>query len=97
MSDEPDPEYGLLLPFVVCRSQGGPYDDDSFVAGYELGRTAAQLPIYDALEISSWGTRIRTASLPQLELIAMNWGWTIRTGWEHDGWTDVDLERVDDE
>jgi hypothetical protein len=25
-------EWGMVMPFVVCQSKGGPYDDDSFVA-----------------------------------------------------------------
>lgn len=28
-----DTEYGLIMPFVVCESRGGPYEDDPFVAG----------------------------------------------------------------
>jgi hypothetical protein len=32
--DEPEPgtTWGLVVPFVVCQSQGGPYDDDAFVS-----------------------------------------------------------------
>lgn len=30
---EEEQEYDLVMPFVVCQSQGGPYDDDAFVGG----------------------------------------------------------------
>lgn len=39
---EPD-EYGLVMPFVSTASQGGPHDDDSYVAGYEMGQLDAFL------------------------------------------------------
>lgn len=42
MSDEmdqpqPDEELELVVPFIVCASKGGPFDDDSFVAGFRCG------------------------------------------------------------
>lgn len=47
MDDEP--EYGLVMPFVAVASNGGPFDDQAYTAGYEMGQldgqlAAAQLP-----------------------------------------------------
>lgn len=44
--DESD--FTLVMPFVCVTSVGGPYDDDSFVAGMrlqELRSTLAALPV----------------------------------------------------
>ena len=35
---EIDEDYGdTVLPLVLCRSRGGPYEDDAFVSGWRLG------------------------------------------------------------
>lgn len=54
MSEEP--ELSLVMPFVVCTSEGGPYEDESFVAGWDLGTLDARL---DAGPIQ-WETVIRS-------------------------------------
>lgn len=41
--EEHDAEFGLVMPFVVCESQGGPYDDNAYVAGFEAGNLAMNL------------------------------------------------------
>ena len=90
--DDPMPGYELVMPFVVCASNGGPYDDDSFVAGYELGRLDRDLAVHAALEYASLARTLRSASLDQADLIAMRHGYRMRRGGEHDGeWTDVDF------
>jgi hypothetical protein len=95
--DAEPPDYALVMPFVVCRSQGGPYDDDSFVAGYELGRLDAELPVLAALNFDSISRQVPTPCVEQLDLIAMRHGYRVNhVGYEHDGWTDVDLDRTDE-
>lgn len=79
MSDELQPnsgEYVLVMPFVVCSSNGGPYDDQSFVAGArygDLSRLLRSLPP----EITTLQHTEYIALLPQLELLAMHEGWAI--------------------
>ena len=34
-------DYELVMPFVVVTSAGGPYDDESYVAGFEASRVDA--------------------------------------------------------
>ena len=69
---EGDAEYGLVIPFVSVASKGGPYDDDSFVGGYEMGQLDAHLsakPFIHEVAI------MRTANSVQADLIAMHHGY----------------------
>lgn len=73
--DQPDPDegsYGLVMPFVVVESAGGPYDDDAFVAGWAAGAIDRTLQLM-ADEAAVWELTftVRTDLLPQLELIGM--------------------------
>ena len=78
MSDALDqPEsggWGLVLPFVVCRSQGGPYDDDSFVAGFQAGQVYRALAAIAAVEGDGLTATVRADLGKQLDLIAMHHG-----------------------
>jgi hypothetical protein len=69
-------EYGLVMPFVVCQSHGGPYEDGAFVAGYECGWLDMALGVVAKVggTVERW---VRPASLPQLDLIAMHYGYTL--------------------
>lgn len=70
-----EPEgYGLIMPFVVCRSKDGPYEDDSFVAGYQAGRADSALAAIAAVEGDGLTLTTYPDLVPQLELIAMRHG-----------------------
>lgn len=61
-----------MLPFVVCRSRGGPYDDESFVAGFQCGEIDRALSV--AYLVRAQQVRFPTVYarlLPQLDLVAM--------------------------
>lgn len=60
-------EFDLVMPFVLVKSAGGPYDDDAFVSGYRLATIAATI----APSGASWRGYVTPADLPQLDLIAM--------------------------
>lgn len=98
MSDEYEPEHHLelVMPFVCVTSVGGPFDDDAFVAGYQLGRLDQELAVLDALEFASDSRLVDTRCLDQLDLIAMKHGWRVsHRGYESEGgWVDIDLERI---
>lgn len=67
----------LVLPFVACQSKGGPYEDTAFAAGFQCGEIDRALAA--AVAASATTVRfpmVRTALLPQLELIAMHRGYT---------------------
>jgi hypothetical protein len=60
-------EYALVMPFVTVRSKGGPHDDQSYVAGYEVGLISAEMA-----HASKRVTRyVHMENVPQLDLVAM--------------------------
>lgn len=77
-------EYGLVMPFVVCEDQGGPYDAKAFVAGYtasNLDETLRNLAHVRAngLVVATIKRYVPPALVPQLDLIAMRHGFTLTT------------------
>lgn len=74
-SQEEEPTYGLVMPFEVCESQGGPWQDEAFVAGYEMGSIDA-----DPALVGTRGRYVHSGSVPQADLIAMRHGLTCEVG-----------------
>lgn len=78
----------LVMPFVAVRSVGGPYADDAFVAGVEFQaiyddlrsiRTLHSLPLVAA----RFEKHVSPALVPQLDLVAMECGFTLTaTPWD---------------
>lgn len=101
MSDEDDGfcEYEPVMPFVVVASKGGPFDDQSYTAGWEMGRLDAQLADSEMNEVtwpSDTTVTIRTETVPQFDLLAMHYGYSVEqrdSGVE--GWTYVRLVRME--
>lgn len=93
MTDSDEPEYGLVLPFTVCVSQGGPYEDAAFCAGFAAGRI-------DTLLMSNieFEGPVRRDLLPQLDLIAMRYGFGIDMNpetFDPDGeWAQIHITKV---
>lgn len=78
--DQPEPEgLELVYPFVACKSQGGPYDDDAFVAGVQLGRIDASLQAAAALGLDRAEFMVYTTLAGQLELVGMARGFPVVT------------------
>lgn len=89
-------DYGLVMPFVVCQSQGGPFDDDAYVAGYEMGLLDAHLRHWEPEDLLAQGyldQTMRAENQPQIDLIAMKHGFTAQFDDAGDGWTYVTLRR----
>ncbi|HEV2928401.1 MAG TPA: hypothetical protein VGW74_06900 [Propionibacteriaceae bacterium] len=94
MTDDSDPQsvdYGLAMPFVVCRSKGGPYDDEAFVNGVRCGQVSEQL------EVAAQGRKsfhpdwpVPPALVPQLDLLAMRYGYQMTSK----PWADAPAEWV---
>lgn len=81
VTDENEASYGLVMPFVVTQSHGGPYEDSAFVAGYALGQLASDLMSRRHRVLSQY---VRTQSLAQADLIAMLHGYGMRAmPWDH--------------
>jgi hypothetical protein len=74
MSTTSEMTFETVMPFVLCRSNGGPYDDEAFMSGWRLGDLAATLagPGVGALADS-----IRPEERHQAELIAMAYGYAM--------------------
>lgn len=70
-------DYGLVMPFVACTSQGGPYDDAAFVAGFECGQIDRALQVIAAAGGNTATFTVGTDVVKQLELIGMNRGFPI--------------------
>jgi hypothetical protein len=87
--DADDTEYGLVMPFVVVESAGGPYDDEAFCAGYDLGTMDTLLTQHPQFH----NRTIRTACLPQADLLAMRHGYSMRHAESSTYWTVVELTR----
>src|SRR5262245_16338253 len=86
---------GGVMPFVLCRSRGGPYDDEAFSSGWRLGAIGATL--------SSPGTSalcesIRPDERVQADLVAMACGYSMRVDPSTDpGWLAVTFTRIGDD
>jgi hypothetical protein len=79
-------EYGLIMPFVGCQSQGGPYEDDAYVAGYEAGVLDSRLEYEKPLQLH---LMMHIDNLRQLDLIAMRRGYRMMKKESNGGWIDL--------
>jgi hypothetical protein len=73
MKGEDDIGFDLAMPFVTVASQGGPHDDESYCAGWEMGVLFATL---EAVSLDALPVRrtVRAANVPQADLIAQDAG-----------------------
>ena len=87
MTDQPPAEYDLVIPFVACQSQGGPHEDDAFVAGYQAGRIDHALAVLVTVGGREMRATVRSDLVRQLDLIAMHHGFTVESEACAEGWT----------
>jgi hypothetical protein len=82
-----------VMPLVLCRTAGGPHDDQAFTSGWRLGGIAATLahPGFNALADS-----IRPDERLQADLLAMAYGYTMTVDHGDDEWLSVTFARVDE-
>lgn len=95
MSDDEDEGYELVMPFVACRSQGGDFDDDSFVAGYQAGKIDMALTIIVAAGGDEHCCTVDSRLARQLDLIALKHNFLVKieeTG--TDGWSYATFRRT---
>lgn len=81
-------EYDLVMPFVSVVSKGGPFDDESYAAGWRMGVLDLNLALINSLmESPAVAVRpvpvhsevIRMADLAQADLIAMQYRFAMKT------------------
>lgn len=89
MTDEDDglPHFEMIMPFVVVDTEGGPFDDASYCAGYEAGRWASKVEAAKSLRLDVQRETVHRANLPQLDLVAMRYGAQLAV---HDWQEDID-------
>ncbi len=90
-----DEEYDLAFPFIVCKSQDGPYDDDSFVAGCHFGKIQQGCKTIALGHKKEWC--VPSPLVPQIELLALYEGCTMMAvPWNEcpDEWTFVTIQRL---
>jgi hypothetical protein len=84
-----------VMPRVLCRSRGGPYDDDAFSSGWRLGAIGATLA---GPGISALCESIRAHERVQADLLAMAYGYSMTVDPSTDPeWLSVTFTRVDDD
>lgn len=93
-----DGEFGLVMPFIVVESKGGPYADDAYTAGWEAGELWSRFHAAALHQSVPQPVTVRTTNAKQIELIAMKNGFTI-TKWtvepEYGEWTTLEFSIAD--
>jgi hypothetical protein len=80
---------------VLCRSRGGPYDDEAFSSGWRLGAIGATLA---GPGISALCESIRADELVQANLLAMACGYSMSVDPSIDPhWLSVTVTRAGDD
>lgn len=75
------------VPMICTQSLNGPYDDEAFSAGLQMGQIycVLQLPVMYRPETVT----IYSSLVKQADLIAMNFGFVTFVVSEKDGWTKI--------
>lgn len=81
-----------VMPLVLCRSRGGPYDDDAFESGWRLGAIGGTLA---GPGIRALAESIRPGERLQADLLAMACGYamTVESSVDPD-WLSVTFTRI---
>jgi hypothetical protein len=83
-----------VMPLVLCRSKGGPYDDEAFLSGWRLGEIDATLA---RPGISALADSIRPHERVQADLVAMARGYAMTIDSTADAeWLAVTFSRIGD-
>jgi len=66
--------WNVEVPFAVCATNGGPFDDASFIAGYQVGRVTNALAHGAELGADSMSFTVLRCLLAQIEVAGMQHG-----------------------
>lgn len=89
--EERDEEMELLMPFVTVTSVGGVHDDQSYVAGWEMGALDVTLqnnPLFHEQVIL-------TENAPQADLLAMKNGYRPDITRINENWSSFTATRLE--
>ena len=84
---------GLVVPFTACQSQGGPFEDDAFVHGFDVGALHAEMQILAAVGATPRARWLKPGILDQADLFAMHHGYVMKRGETEPaaGWVHVEF------
>lgn len=71
---------GLVVPFVACTSQGGPFDDESFVNGFDCGVLHTEMRILHEVGGTPRARWVKPGTIEQVDLLAMHNGFVVKRG-----------------
>jgi hypothetical protein len=80
MDESEEAQYEMVMPIVLAKSNGGPFDDAAVVAGMTCGALDQELKIAAALHTLPHERYIDVPLLKQIDLIAMRHGYVTRPG-----------------
>lgn len=76
---QPDEDggYELVIPFIPIQSEGGPFDDGAYAAGYEMGRLDVVLSTASNLGLTPDTHYLcNEHNAEQVDLLAMRYGFS---------------------
>lgn len=68
-------DWEKILPFVVCSSEGGPFPDEAFVAGFDSGCLFQMM----SDGVPSFEYPVLRTLVDQVDLFAMHHGYRVQT------------------
>lgn len=87
-------EYGLVMPFVAVQSKGGPFQDQAYAAGWEMGALHGRLAqLTPEAGEQHHAQMIRIENREQADLIAMHTQCTAAFTPSGDGWLLASFKR----
>lgn len=91
MSGTKEGEYEMVMPIVLAKSNGGPFDDAAVVAGMTCGAIEQELGMTKTLNTLPHERYVDAQLLKQVDLIAMRHGYVTKLGEldEASGWQAV--------
>ncbi len=93
MTEPEEVEHGLVMPFVAVASKGGPFDDQAYTAGYEMGLLDAELA--HPYSFGLVHRTLRQENRAQADLLAMRHGWRASfNDIESDEWIGAEFLRL---
>lgn len=78
--EEQEGQYEMVMPIVLAKSNGGPFDDAAVVAGFTCGALDQELAITKALHTLPHERYLDGPLLEQVDLIAMKHGYVLKRG-----------------
>ena len=83
--------FEILVPFTCVESEGGTYDDRSFIAGYQIGAIDRTLSEPACVTMTAL---VFEELEHQCDLLAMHHNGTFSVLQRYDGWIHIGFQRI---